>query len=106
MYAIVPFQWVANHKFSAKLPIDNGNTLLEFRMRYNELAGYWTVDISKDDDVVYSGLPLIPSQNVLEQVSYLKIGSAWIIPKSKVEEQWPHESTGSDWYVLWGDSNG
>ena len=75
--------------------------------RYNELAQYWLVDIYKNDAMVYAGLPLVPGQNILEQVGYLGIGSAWIAPRSRVMEQWPSAATlTSDWYVIWGDSNG
>ena len=106
MFSIVPFQGIPNHKFSAKVPIDGGNTLLRFRMTYNDIAGYWLVDIYRNDDLVYSGLPLLPGQNILEQVGYLGVGSAWIVPRSRVMEQWPSEATlDSDWYVIWGDSD-
>lgn len=107
MFSIIPFQGIPNHKFSAKVPIDGGNTLLKFHMKYNELAQYWLVDIYKNDAMVYAGLPLVPGQNILEQVGYLGIGSAWIVPRSRVMEQWPSAATlASDWYVIWGDSNG
>lgn len=107
MYTTIPMQAVSNHKFSCKVYIDGANTLLRFRLMYNELAKYWTVDIYKDDNMVYAGLPLIPGQNILEQVAYLGIGSAWIVPKSDVGEQWPSEDTlASEWYVIWGDTDG
>ncbi len=107
MYTVIPMQPVSNHKFSCKVYIDGVNVLLRFRMMYNELAKYWIVDIYKNDDMVYAGLPFIPGQNILEQVAYLGIGSAWIFPKSDVEEQWPSEDTlSSDWYVIWGDTDG
>ena len=106
MFAVIPFQGIPNHKFSAKVPIDGGNTLLKFRMTYNDLAKYWLVDIYKGDTLVYTGLPLVPGQNILEQVGYLGIGSARIVPKSRVKEQWPSMATlESDWYVLWGDTD-
>ena len=106
MYSIVPFQGIPHRKFSAKVPIDGGNTLLKFRMTYNDIAGYWLVDIYKNDVPVYAGLPLVPGQNILEQVGYLGIGSAWIVPRSRAIEQWPSETTlESDWYIVWGDSD-
>ena len=107
MFCIVPFQAVPQRKFSAKVPIDGGNTLLKFRMTFNDLAKYWIVDIYKNEKCVYAGLPLVPGQNILEQVGYLGIGSAWIVPRSRVMEQWPSETTlESDWYIIWGDSDG
>ena len=107
MYCYVPMQPIPNHQFSCSVPIDNLNLLLRFRMMYNELAGYWVVDISKGDTPVLSGLPVIPAQDILEQFKYLGIGSAYIVPKSEVQEQWPSANTlSSDWYVLWGDTDG
>lgn len=77
-------------------------------MMYNELAGYWVVDISKDGTMVISGLPVVPAQDILEQFKHLEIGSAFIVPKSDAQarEQWPSANTlSSDWYVLWGDTH-
>ena len=106
MICVIPMQAIPNHSFSAVVPIDGGNTNLGFRLMYNELANYWIVDISKDDEVVLAGLPMIPAQNILEQFKYLGIGSAAIVPRSDVKEQWPSfETLSSDWYVVWGDTN-
>lgn len=105
MYSIVPFQAIPNHSFSAVVPIDNGNTKLGFHLRYNEVATYWTVDISKDNETVIFSLPVKPAQNVLEQFGYLGIGSAYIVPRSEAAAQWPGATDlSSDWYVLWGDT--
>lgn len=107
MYTAIPMQAISNHKFSCKVYVDSNNILLKFRMSYNEIAKYWVVDLYKDDTIIYAGLPLIPGQNILEQVAYLGIGSAWIIPRSDVEEQWPtYDTLTSDWYVIWGDTGG
>ena len=106
MFVIVPMQAIPNHSFSAVVPIDGGNVNLRFRLMYNELANYWIADISKDDAVVLAGLPLVPAQNILEQFGYLGIGSAYIIPRSEAQEQWPSLGTlSADWYVVWGDTN-
>ena len=106
MYSIVPFQGIPHRKFSAKVPSDGGNALLKFQMSYNDLAHYWLVDIYKNDVLVYAGLPLVPGQNILEQVGYLGVGSAWIVSRSRAMEQWPSETTlESDWYIVWGDSD-
>lgn len=105
MYCVVPFEAIPNHRFSCVVPIDGGNTKLRFYMRYNEIATYWVVDISKDDEVVLSSLPLKPAQNILEQFSYLGIGSAYILPKSEAAKQWPEANDfSSEWVVWWGDT--
>lgn len=106
MFSIVPMQAIHDHSFRAVVPIDGGNTNLGFRLTYNELAGYWVIDISKDEEPVLSGLPMVPAQNLLEQFGYLGIGSMRIIPKSEAQEQWPSQGTlSSDWYVVWGDTD-
>lgn len=106
MYSIVPMQAIPNHSWSCVVPIDEGNTTLRFRLMYNEVAGYWVVDIAKNGNTVLAGLPMVPAQNILEQFKYLGIGSAWIIPRSEVAEQWPSYGTlNSEWYVLWGDTD-
>lgn len=106
MYSIVPMQALPNHSFNAVVSIDGGNVDLRFRLMYNELANYWIVDISKNNEVVLAGLPLVPAQNILEQFAYLGIGSAYIIPRSEAQEQWPSLDTlSSDWYIVWGDTD-
>ena len=106
MLCIVPMQAIPNHSFDAVLPIDGGNTEVKIRLMYNYVAEYWVVDISKNGKTVVSSLPVVPAQNIFEQLRYLEIGSAWIIPKSDIPEQWPSMSTlSSDWYVLWGDTD-
>lgn len=106
MICIIPMQAIPNHSFSAVVPIDGGNTNLGFLLTYNEISNYWMIDISKDDVLVLSGLPMVPAQNLLEQLGYLGIGSMRIIPRSDVQEQWPSQGTlSSEWYVVWGDTD-
>lgn len=105
MFVTIPMEPIANHRFSAVVPIDGGNVKLGFFLRYNELAKYWTVDISKDGKTVLTALPLIPAQNILEMYDYLGIGSAWIVPKANAKHQWPQAADfASDWAVVWGDT--
>lgn len=105
MLSIVPFQPIPNHHFSCVVPIDGGNTTLGFFLRYNDVATYWTVDISKDGKTLIASLPIKPAQNILEQFSYMEIGSAYIIPKSQAAAQWPGAvDLSSDWYIVWSDT--
>ena len=106
MFSIVPMQALPNHSFGCVVPIDGGNTSLRFRLMYNELAGYWVVNISRNGETLLAGLPMVPAQDILEQFKYLEIGSAWIVPRSRVAEEWPSYGTlSSDWYVVWGDTD-
>ncbi len=81
---------------------------LVFRVTYNELAKYWLMDISTAEmGMLVSALPVIPAQNILEQYQYLGIGSAYVLPRAKVVEQWPSADTiSTDWYLVWSDTDG
>ena len=106
MFCIVPMQPRPNHSFDVVLPIDGGNTNVKIHLMYNEVAEYWVLDIYKNGEIVLASLPMIPAQDIFEQLKYLEIGSAWIVPRSELEEQWPSMGTlASDWSVLWGDTN-
>ncbi|MDU4960205.1 MAG: hypothetical protein E6X17_06040 [Sporomusaceae bacterium] len=108
MLSIVSIQPVQNYTFSSKIQVDGQSLTLQFELQYNELAGYWlaTVRDASGNDLITS-LPVIPAQNLLEQYAYLGIGSAYIVPAQTVREQWPSlETLGSDWYLVWGDTDG
>ncbi len=106
MDCIVPLRGIPNNSTTYRLPIDDQNISLTLRLTYNEIAGYWMMDLTNEDgQMLVSGLPVIPAQNILEQYRYMQIGSAYVLPKSKVEDQWPgYESLTSDWYLVWSDT--
>lgn len=107
MYSIIPVQAIPNRTFSSVIAVDGSNLTLVFTLHYNELAKYWLVDIAQNGTILISNLPVIPAENILEQYKYLQIGSAYILPRQVVKEQWPtYDSLASDWYLIWGDSDG
>ncbi len=107
MLSIVPISAIPNYKFSSKIPVDNQNITLQFECQYNELAGYWIVNVLQTGKYLIAGLPVLPAQNILEQYAYLGIGSAYIVPAQTIKEQWPSRYTlGSSWYLVWGDTDG
>lgn len=106
MYSIIPITTKPNNVFSCKIPVDGGNTTLVFKTHYNEVAGYWMVSVSKGDGTeLIHNLPMLPAQNILEQYSYMEIGSACILSNHQVAEQWPNEANlGSEWLLVWSDT--
>lgn len=108
MLSIVPITATPGRRFSCKIPVDGQSAVLQFSLQYNELAGYWLVDIaSAGGKPLVSCLPALPAENILEQYAYLEIGRAYIVPAQTVKEQWPSRgSFGSDWYLVWGDTDG
>jgi len=107
MYSAIPLVAVPNYSFSSTIPVDGANITLLFRITYNELAKYWLIDISDDEgNMLISALPLVPAQNILEQFAYMGIGSAYVLPRTQVKEQWPSaETLTADWYLIWSDTN-
>lgn len=108
MYSAIPLVAVPNYSFSSTIPVDGANITLLFHITYNELAKYWLIDISDDEgNMLISAMPLVPAQNILEQYAYMGIGSAYLLPRAQVKEQWPSVDTlTSDWYLIWSDTNG
>lgn len=108
MLSIIPITPTPNHKFTSKIPVDGQNIVLGFELQYNELACYWIVAIRDEKgSSLIAGLPVLPAQNILEQYEYLQIGSAYIVPAQTVAEQWPSQYTlGTQWYLIWGDTDG
>lgn len=108
MLSIIPIMAIPNYKFSSKIFVDKSNKTLSFEINYNELARYWVITIGDSTGkIIIASQPIIPAQNILEQYSYLEIGSAYIIPAQTLKEQWPsRETLGTDWCLIWGDTKG
>ena len=105
MLSIIPMQAIPNHSFSSVIPFTDSNIELRFTMQFNEVAGYWFVDISREPgEMLLSGYPWIPAQDLLEQFQYLGIGHAYIVPKTQISKQFPdYKTLSSEWAVVWGD---
>ena len=104
MLSIVPMQAVPNRTFSSVISFADSNIELRFTMHFNEVAGYWFVDISRDNEMLLSAYPWIPAQDLLEQFQYLGIGHAYIVPITLVSSQLPgYDTLATEWAVVWGD---
>lgn len=106
MYSMIPITAKPRNTFSCKIPVDGKNVTLVFTTRYNEIAGYWNVTVSDTNGLILiNNLPMLPGQNILEQYSYLEIGSACIIPAHQMEDEYPNaENLGGDWLLVWSDT--
>lgn len=107
MKSIIPITNRPNNTFSCKIPIDSKNITLTFTTHFNEVAGYWSVSITNSDgrELIHN-LPILPSQNILSQLAYMGIGSAYIVKGDDLTgEEWPgEESLGTRWYLVWSDT--
>ena len=91
--------------------VDGVNKTLKLGLRYNEVAGYWTMAVidAITGAVLLDSIPLLtgvyPAANILKQFAYLGIGSAYILKTSNVALDYPDDTDlGSDFVLLWSDS--
>ena len=109
---IIPLTSEPNQSFRCVIPIDNRNVPLLFSLKYNSEANYWVMSITDDitGKMLINSLPLIsgeyPSANLLEQYSFLKIGSAVIVKDNPDNaDVLPNDKNlGIDFKLLWGDT--
>lgn len=110
-YCMIPLTTEPNQQMYVKIPIDNRNIPLLLTIRYNSIGQYWNMDVADDTGkMILSGVPLIasepPAANVLEQYSYMDIGSAYVIKiNESIKQENPDVTNmGTDFLLIWGDS--
>lgn len=108
---IVPLDNSPNQTFQCTLAVDGKNITLGFYVRYNEQSLCWimTVIDPATGNIILDQIPLItgnyPSGNLLEQYTYLGIGSASILKMSDIQVENPNDTNlGTDFVLYWGDT--
>lgn len=108
---ILPLDNRPNQKFKTTLSIDGVNKTISFNLKYNEIAKYWVMTISDpiENKILIDSHPILtgefPAGNILEQFSYLGIGSAFIINTSNASLDSPdNKSLGNDFKMVWSDT--
>jgi hypothetical protein len=86
---IVPLANSPNQSFTVTLMVDGKPLTLNLTVRYNEMAGYWTLSISDSaNNLLVDSIPMItgsyPAANLLQQQRYLEIGSWYIVNVSNL----------------------
>ena len=112
MNQVIPLMSTPNQTLSCKVRIDDGTQInLKFFLNFNEIARYWTMDVTNADiNARYlTGIPLVPGDypagNILAQYSYLKIGSAYMVKLSDLIDPLPQPNNlGTEWFLVWGDN--
>lgn len=108
---LVPLDNSPNQSFQTTLFIDGRNITLGLDLRYNDMAGYWTMRITDPvtGEIILDSVPLVtgeyPASNVLGQYAYLGIGSAYVIAKGGSSLDFPDdEGLGNYFVLIWGDT--
>lgn len=101
-----------NQLISTTLSVDGASLLLNLKLHYNEVANYWVMSISdQNNNLLLDSLPLVtgndPACNLLGEFDYLEIGSIYIINLGTTSLNYPdNNSLGNAFLLLWGDTGG
>lgn len=108
MYQTIPIDNSPNQVFNCNLLVDGLNLRLRFLIRYNEVAEYWNMTLRNPVTGVdyITSTPLVSSYiNLLEQYSYLKIGSAYLLKTGNVLNDYPNDvQLGNVFRLVWSDT--
>lgn len=106
---VIPLTTEPNQTFHCTIPIDGKNRHLSFDLRYNSIAGYWNLTIKDgvSGTLLLDAIPLMvgqyPAANLLEQYSYMKLGSAVVVRQGELPERNPDDTNlGTEYFLVWG----
>lgn len=110
MYKI-PLTNSPNQTFNVIVPVNDENKDLTITLNYNEVADYWAATIAETQtgNVLISQIPLLESyhdfSNILIQMGYMEIGSAFVIAIEETPICRPDENDlGTKYILVWGDN--
>ena len=95
-----------NQLFDFDLKVNNITLPVVFSFVYNRIAGYWYMTLTNRDtlEILLDSVPLLTSDNLLEQYAYLNIGSAYIRNVGNVSFDSPDDTNlGIDFLLIWDD---
>jgi hypothetical protein len=111
---VIPLTTRPNQTFNCTIPIDGDNRPLSFQLRYNAVAKYWNLTVidALTKKTLIDALALMvgeyPAANLLEQFSYMGLGSATIVREGEIPtyENPDDKTLGTEYYLVWGDTIG
>lgn len=110
MYKI-PLTTFPNQTFVVIVPVNGGNKEFEIQLRYNEVAGYWSMTLTDNEAerIIFSQLPLLASYyefaNMANQLGYKNIGSIYCIAMQMTKSCAPNsDDLGKKYILIWGDN--
>ncbi|NHI49150.1 hypothetical protein FDE94_15150 [Clostridium botulinum] len=104
---VIPLEPNSNQEFTCELPIDGKKLKLFFFLRYNTESKCWEMNINdSNNNPLICSIPLVSGLNILEQYSYLNIGSAYLVRlNNNLNTSRPNEfNLGKDFILVWSDT--
>ena len=113
MWQVVPTTSKPNNSFNVLLSVDDANRFLQLFLRYNPIGEYWAMDVfdGYTGNIYIANMPLVtaegdPASNLLRQLEYLGLGCCSIVRVSEGSADRPGlDSLGTDFALVWGDTN-
>lgn len=98
----IPLDNSPNQNFDVTLDINGKNVVLNLYLSYNE-GHYWTMQVrDKYKNPLTDSIPLLSGQNLLQGLEHLKIGEAYLLKNSDINDEIPNsENLGTDFILLW-----
>lgn len=103
-----------NQMVFISIPVDGKNIGLNIQLRWSDFKQLWFMSVFDGQETpLVTNIPLIssislPSGNLLRQVSYKKIGSAFIVTlvddPSTVNPSWNNLGVDKEFALVWGDT--
>lgn len=107
----IPVTNYPNQTFNVTIPVDGVNIEMEVTLNYNSVAKYWSMSARNivTNEILFSQIPLLASYmrfaNFLVQMTYKRIGSAFVYPQDMTHDARPDDSNiGKNYKLLWADS--
>ena len=106
---IIPLPASANQTFAAQLVVDGNALTLNLAVSYSSVAGYWQMSVADvNNNLLVASVPLItgwyPAANLLEQYTYLAIGSAALLNTGNAIGDYPSQSNLGQFSLVWSDT--
>lgn len=104
---VIPTDSSPNQTFTSTIPINDKNVKLLFFIRYNTEQNVWIMSLKdEENNPIIDSIPLIGGINILEQYSYLNIGSAYIVKlDGNLNRDRPNDTDlGVNFILVWGNN--
>lgn len=104
---IVPVTSNPNQTFTSTIPVDGSSIKFNFFLKFNTENNCWVLDIKdSSNNGIVTGINLVTGVNLLEQYSYLKIGSAYLVKAdTSLTDDLPTQyNLGTSFKLVWGDT--
>lgn len=104
---LIPITNSPNQTFTSTIPVNGKKLKLRFFIRYNTEQKCWIMNLrNESNEILVSAIPLVCGLNILEQQSYLNIGSCYVVKiEDNIKRDRPNEyDLGTNFILVWGDN--